>query len=92
MIDLAYFMKDHVVKNKQNKYFLCGVDILSGQLSCVAVRTKTRISWEWAILQMVNHSHQYIAHVITDRDGAIVSKAFRRRLKMEHGISWSFLM
>lgn len=92
MLDLAYYMKQHVVKNKQKKYFLVGVDILSGQLACIAVRTKERKDWQWAILEMLKNSYEYISHIITDRDGAIVSKSFRRELRLKFGISWSFLM
>ena len=91
-VDLAYFGKKYLVANGQNKYFLCGVDILTGKLSCVPTVSKTRQSWEKAILHMIKHSYEYISHIITDRDGAIVSKQFRKRLKLESGIGWSFLM
>jgi hypothetical protein len=90
-LDLAYFGKKYLVRNRQKKYFLCAVDILTGKLAVVATTRKDRKAWEGAILEMIrNGSYEYIAHIMTDRD-SIVSKDFRRRLKLEHGINWSFL-
>jgi hypothetical protein len=91
MIDLAYFMKQYLVANQQKKYFLVGVDLLTGRLFCVPTPNKKRASWEKAIMEMVQ-TNAGIGHIITDRDGAIVSLPFRKRIKREFGINWSFLM
>jgi hypothetical protein len=91
MIDMAYYMKRFLVANQQRKYFLCGVDCLTSRLFCVPCVSKNGEAWEKAILQMVEENSG-IAHLISDRDGAVVSKAFRKRIKAVHGITWSFLM
>ena len=91
MVDLAYYMKQFLVANAQMKYFLVGVDLLSGRLFCVPTINKKRSSWERAILEMVA-ANDGVSHIISDRDGAIVSLQFRKRIKRDYGINWSFLM
>jgi hypothetical protein len=90
-IDLAYFMSKYQVANRGFKYFLVGCDILTGRLYAVPTRNKKRESWENAILEMARQNEGELAHLISDRDAAVTSPAFRLRLKKDYGISWSFL-
>jgi hypothetical protein len=89
-IDMAHMMPRHANQNKQCKYFLVAKDNLTGCLFCVPCVSKTRDSWQSAILTMIRTSGAYICHLTSDRD-AITSGSFRRNLKINFGISWSYL-
>lgn len=90
-VDVAYFMKRHLVQNQQRKYFFCAVDCLSGKLGVVAMVTKNRSDWQRALLFLLTSGQMEISHVLSDRDGAVTSKAFRKQLRDRYGIGWSFL-
>jgi hypothetical protein len=91
MVDVAEFKPNLRVANSQARYFLAGVDSLTGMLSCIPCPNKARDSWEKGIRTMVEKNFNYVGHIITDRDAAVTSEKFRSKMKSEFGISWTFL-
>jgi hypothetical protein len=73
------------------KAFLVGVETLTGQLACVPMRDRTSASWEAAVTTMIEESYGSIRTIVSDRDVAVTSQAFRRGILKEYSISWIFL-
>jgi hypothetical protein len=78
-------------KSAPYKAFLIGVETLSQKLSCVPMRDRTSASWEAAVTKMIEESYGEIRTIVSDRDVAVTSQAFRRRIAREYSISWIFL-
>jgi hypothetical protein len=71
--------------------FLLAVECLSKKLCCIPCKDKSGPSLEAAVTQMLEECAGEIRLIVSDREPAATSPAFRRAIKKNHGISWYFL-
>ena len=89
MIDMAHHSK-FPVHNGKAKYFLVGVELVSGKLTCVPSVKKDSRAWEKGIISMIK-SYGHVGTIISDRDGVAVSTRFKKKLWDRYRIKWSYL-
>jgi hypothetical protein len=90
-LDLAEFHPKHRRSNRGCAAFLVGKESLSGQLAIHPVKDKTTASWEKGVVAMAEAKFNAVRVLVTDRDSAVKSDAFRKSVKKRFGISWTWL-
>lgn len=90
-LDLGVFEPAHRRQNRGCGAFLLSVEMLSQQLQVVPCRDGTTASWEAAVTKMAETGFNAVRTLVTDRDSAVKSQAFRDRIKEKFGISWTWL-
>jgi len=90
-IDAAVMEPRHRNVNGGCGGFLVAVESLSQQMFAVGMKDGTTASWERAITQLAETKFHSMRVVISDRDTAVKSQAFRDSIKKRFGISWTHL-
>ena len=90
-LDVGIFKQNLAVQNKQRFVLLVGTDLLSQKLSCIAFPNKNQQSWEKGVSQMIEKDFPAVRCIVTDRDAAISSAAFQKKIKDKYGVNWVHL-
>jgi hypothetical protein len=87
MIDIG-FIEDHKAYNKNISAFLVGKEIVSGCLGAVELRNKSSSAIYEGLQKMLNKkTFNQIHTIVMDREAAVKSEKFKRRLLSAYGIS-----
>jgi hypothetical protein len=90
-LDAAVMMPRHKNVNGGCGGFLAAVESLSQQMFAVGMKDGTTSSWEKAVTVLAETKFHSMRVVVTDRDSAVKSQAFRDSIKERFGISWTHL-
>ena len=87
MIDIG-FIEEHKAYNKNISAFLVGKEMISGCLGAVELKSKSSADIFEALKKMLNSgTFNQIHTIVMDREAAVQSKAFKKRLFEAFGIS-----
>lgn len=91
-IDLAFIYPRWKRYNGGCGGFLVAVDAATQQLAAFPMRGKTSADWRRAVVRVLDESVlASVKTLVCDREPAVFSRAFRRRLLRERGVSVAFL-
>jgi hypothetical protein len=87
MIDIG-FIEEHKAYNKNISAFLVGKEMVSGCLGAVELKSKSSTDIFKALQKMLNNgTFNQIHTIVMDREAAVQSKAFKKRLFDAYGIA-----
>lgn len=91
-IDFAYYKKDKAKDNDGFVGFLVGVQLVTGRRHCVPFKDRGTESFERAMEQFLQGNvFPAVTTVLSDRETAVWSVNFRKRMKEKYGLRFYFL-
>jgi hypothetical protein len=91
MLDVAIFEKAHASSNSGCGAFMTAVEVVSQQLFALGMKDGKQASWEKAVTELAETKFHSMNVIVTDRDSAVKSQAFRDSIKERFGITWTHL-
>ena len=91
-IDLAFYKQEYAKENNGCIGFLCAVDSITQQLFTKPFKKKDINSWHDLVTAIVNESaFDVIRILVSDRESAVLSSKFRKKLLADRGINVVFI-
>lgn len=90
-IDLAEFEVSHKRENGGCGAFLLASEMISQQIAIVACRDKGTKSWEGAVTTMAETRFPAVRYFVSDRESALTSRHFQKRIREKFNIRWTHL-
>ena len=87
--DLAEYKVRWKSFNGGKRYFICMVELFSQRVGAVATRSKSARAWEEAIDHLITSKFDFnCVSVVSDRESALDSSEFKRRMAEKYNISF----
>lgn len=90
-VDVAEFKRNLAVFNKNKYILLVGTDLLSQKIACIAYSNKSQASWARGLGEFIVHLFPSAGTIISDRDTAISSASFQKKIKEQYDVDWIHL-
>lgn len=89
-IDVMHAFQKFKYFNDGYQYIIVGVRQVSGFLTALPAKNKSRETWHKLILRMIlaDYPQNSIAYIVSDRDASISSATFQDYIRAKFGIKW----